>query len=224
MHFIFLIFILLPISGQSQINNDTCENKIFHYSTYKMKKNIEVISDSTYFNKYFIFKINLKEINENRIPIEIYLTEDLNSLFDWKNLYYFMPFNYYMYADIIGFKKIDSLQYSRITNSGTENKESGYSIYFDRLDLLNKNPSYFRNLFPWSTSSENGNVFYIFKTSLNGVLIENDIKRNRKTKHYINNVKVLIPFERFLPLTPVSEKELENSHLIKRKQIKICAE
>lgn len=221
---LILVSFFFPDWCQSQTNTDTCEDKIFHFITYKMKKNIEVVIDSANYKNYFVFKINLKKNEKNMLPVEVFFTEDLQYLFKTKNLYYFMPFNYYMYSDIIGFDKISSSAYERITNSGRDEKKPDDLIYFDRLDIQNNITSLFKNLHPWSATDKSENVFYIFKTSFDGILIKNDIKRTRKSKYYLKNIKVLIPFQRYLPLIPVSQNELENCSLVKRKPIKLCTD
>jgi hypothetical protein len=219
---LILCFVLInSVTGKGQ---DSCRYKEFNYLNYKDWDNIRVIYDSMSFNNYILFKVSLNEENGNSINVEIFFENNLKNLFVSKRLYTYVVYNWPLYTDTWGHKGIDSITYLKIINQGKEKFPEKKGLYFDRLDVLINTASIFKNLTPWSVSKKSKDVYYIFKTNFDGILIENNLKRTSKEKSYKKNIKVLIPFIRYLPLYEVPVSELTSANLIARKPLKICLE
>ncbi len=218
--YIIVLLLLVNInSAISQQNNDSCHYKQFFYEHYANKRKIEIVSDSIHFNKYLIFRLNLQKINEAEIPVELFFINDLYEIEDLKKAYYYMAFNKIFYGDISGFEDSD---YEKITNIGDVNSLPSTKDYFDRLNLILNTTSIFRNSIPYSYTNNSKYIYYIFKTEIDGILIQNDIKKKYVNSKYKNTIKVFIPFSRYLPLYKIDTSETSGAKLYKREQISFC--
>ncbi|MBX7046525.1 MAG: hypothetical protein K1X86_11890 [Ignavibacteria bacterium] len=217
----FLI-VLVYSSISYGYSKDTCRYKEFSYYHYENYKNIKVLSDSIHFEKFLIFKVNQQSQKSKNLNIEIFFVDNPEDIFNKNNLTYFMIFNYVLYMDVYEEKNINYAQSSRISSKGNKGQLIDSVIYFDRLDLDRNNAFMFENLIPWSTTKTCEEVFYIFETTFDGILVENDLKEKIESEQTLKNIHVLIPFQRFLPLIPFSEKKLEESNLVRREPFKLC--
>ncbi|MBX7046519.1 MAG: hypothetical protein K1X86_11860 [Ignavibacteria bacterium] len=161
-------------------------------------------------------------MTEKILNIEIFFANDLYFLSNKKKNYYFMIYNHYSYYSILGQRNIDSIQYTRINSPGYKTKIGEFTTFFDRIELENNNASIFESIVPLSDSKVSNEFYFVFKTSFDAILIKSDLKRFIESKHILKGIKVLIPFQRYLPLIPMSDNEIEKSNLIKRKPIKLC--
>ncbi len=90
---------------------------------------------------------------------------------------------------------------------------------FDEFNDSNNDCSLFNNTTAWEFSNKTSN-FFIFKTELSGILIEDFAKyKNENREHKMN---ILIPFIRYLPLIEVENSEIERCSFIKLSEINIC--
>lgn len=218
--FIALV-IFISISFCETQAQDSCDFKDFRYPDYSDWKNLKIISDSIYFNNYIVFKVKLNSINKD-IDVELFFVDRLENLLTTTKVYSYVVFSRALFSNAWDHNEVDSLSYLKIVSLGQEKSPGNFPLFFDRLDMLGNNASIFKNIKPYSISKKSKDIYYIFKTNLSGILIESDLQKNNNDDLYNKNLKVLIPFIRFIPLYDVPISEIISARLFERKPLQLC--
>jgi len=202
----FLILIVFSIACDcfSKDENDSCNFSEVRYPYYEDAKNIKVLLDTIHFKGYILFKFN--KIDSSRLYFEVYFAEKLNDIYNFDSLYLLVIDNWLLYLD-----KAEWWISNRLTTIGSKNKEKDVNVFDRMINPRNIKGSVQTNKY-WTYSTKTKSIFSIYKTSFDGILISNDLlswhEENYKEEEYKKNVKVLVPYVKYIPLEVLIDEEL----------------
>lgn len=216
--YIFTFFILILF--QNGFSQDSIIPKSFYYQQFSSEQDIKVLQDSLNFKGYIVFKVSQSSKDTNTMVVSIYFINEISQIENLNKAYYFSMFNKWLYGDSYWSLINPEKYYELLINNGRENNLEDNVKHFDRFDDTKNNCSLFEYATPWRFRNNLRSYFYFFKTSIEGILIEDKIKYKRHGK--VKNVKVFIPFIRYLPLFKVEDSEISKYYFLGKSSFTLC--